>query len=151
MASILSSCKLSTSLLSVILILPVLYVDITNIGKSLAVCNTCYKQIISYKAFDIFTMFASSLSKVKEIDIENFHNYNWNDVLALFNGEKLSSNPPNRRESSGDNAPISLTVRPTTRNNRANQFVTEMRSLTARDGEQPIEADSGEILRRRRD
>ncbi len=97
------------------------YKAITNIGKSLSVCNACYKQIISYKAFDIFAIFSTALSKVKEIDIDNFHDYNWNEILALFGGEKLSATPPNRGESSGD-IPSNLTVR-STRTNRANSII----------------------------
>ncbi len=97
------------------------YKGITNIGKSLSVCNACYKQIISYKAFDIFAIFSTSLSKVKEIDIDNFHDYNWNEILALFNGEKLSATPPNRGESSGG-IPSNLTVR-STRNNQDNLII----------------------------
>jgi Zn finger protein HypA/HybF involved in hydrogenase expression len=90
---------------------------VTNIGKSLAVCNTCYKQIISYKAFDIFNLFESSLSKIKEINISNFHSYDWNEVLKLFGGEGLSETP--RRSSPPNSEPrvaSNITLRATRRN-----------------------------------
>ncbi|MHA2274227.1 MAG: hypothetical protein ACXAC2_00570 [Candidatus Kariarchaeaceae archaeon] len=66
---------------------------IKKVGKSLCVCSECYKQILSYKAFDIFNLFKSSLKEIGEIKTDSFHDHDWKEILSIFGGEDLSTAP----------------------------------------------------------
>ncbi|KKM98804.1 hypothetical protein LCGC14_1154200 [marine sediment metagenome] len=67
-----------------------------KLGSSLLVCRPCNKVIKTYRAFDIFKLLTSSkLSELNEIDVDNFHEYSWTEVLERFGGEEVSTPPEN--------------------------------------------------------